>query len=691
MKMSPGCNCCGPPPACGQVCVGVTDTCTNAPSIGATVTVKSSSVTSLTLGSGGSGYTNGTNKSLTFTGGGGSGAAGLYDVVGGVIGNLRLTNGGGNFTSAPTVGFSGSGAGTGASATANVTLNYTHGTCTTDGQVTGLTVTNPTVNGPYTSTPPSVTISGGGGSGATATAVVTGGALNTPFTTANGSGYTSRPTISFTGGGTGGTGTATMGVRAVTITNAGSGGTAGSYAMTISGGGGSGAAGTYTIGSGGTITATNVTSSGSGYTSLPSVSFPSGGIVGAAGAPDLKVNSWSLGAGGQFYVSPTVVFSGGGGSGAAGGVSASAIRVTSLTLTNNGTGYTSTPTVTIAPPASGTTATATAQWAARCCVSIPQPGIYNTSGTRTNYTTGTTNINSTCTTNSTGVSITPVANTQDHQVLVTVTGCGSQPLPNASVVATKGGASVSGTTDSSGQVTLDLGTNSDGTWTITASKARFANGTGSVTFGVCPTLTPTLLSTINLTPATGYHCFINQWGCSLDSTITGYNPFPDPVPNTLYLTDANGTHTITNLNGQNGCYEFTYTGNSYQNSGSSGYCSGGTLPTPNCRQAVSFTFGWRQISGVDYFTLCTQAAGCNDLSPPNALDHAFGICGSNTGGYDIVYAATGCTGPSTIYGAAGIDTPTTAITSHTVPISTTFTLAAQFMIDLLGSTVSLSE
>jgi sugar lactone lactonase YvrE len=51
----------------------------------------------------------------------------------------------------------------------------------------------------YTSAP-AVTFSGGGGSGATATASITGGIVTALTLTANGSGYTSAPTVSFSGG-----------------------------------------------------------------------------------------------------------------------------------------------------------------------------------------------------------------------------------------------------------------------------------------------------------------------------------------------------------------------------------------------------------------------------------------------------------------------------------------------------------
>lgn len=77
-------------------------------------------VTALGLTAGGSGYTSGTGYALGFSGGGGSGAAGTFDVVGGQVANLALTGGGSGYTSPPTVSFPGAGSGSGASASASV-------------------------------------------------------------------------------------------------------------------------------------------------------------------------------------------------------------------------------------------------------------------------------------------------------------------------------------------------------------------------------------------------------------------------------------------------------------------------------------------------------------------------------------------------------------------------------------------
>lgn len=74
-----------------------------------------SGVASITITNGGTTY--GTPPTVTFTGGGGTGAAGTATVSGGVVTGVTITNPGSGYTSAPTVGFTGGG-GSGAAGTA---------------------------------------------------------------------------------------------------------------------------------------------------------------------------------------------------------------------------------------------------------------------------------------------------------------------------------------------------------------------------------------------------------------------------------------------------------------------------------------------------------------------------------------------------------------------------------------------
>jgi hypothetical protein len=149
-----------------------------------------------------------------------------------------------------------------------------------NGPLTGIVLTN---GGLYTSAP-SVTISGGGGSGATATAELAGRPVASIAVTNGGSGYRSVPTVTISGGsGSGATATAVLTnriVTAITLVNGGSGYTS-APTVTITGGKGSGATATATLAATAPITVT-LTNGGTGYTSAPTISFSGGGGSGAA-------------------------------------------------------------------------------------------------------------------------------------------------------------------------------------------------------------------------------------------------------------------------------------------------------------------------------------------------------------------------------------------------------------------------
>ena len=142
----------------------------------------------------------------------------------------------------------------------------------------GLSAASFTIVGGTTvySTAPTVTITGGGGTGATATAVLSGGSTGTVtgITITNpGTGYTSAPTISFSGG---------------TVTTAGTNPT------------GTGNATNFVV------AAIQVTNPGSGYTSAPSVTFSSGtGTAATANlsAVILAANS-TIGGSGDLIIQP---------------------------------------------------------------------------------------------------------------------------------------------------------------------------------------------------------------------------------------------------------------------------------------------------------------------------------------------------------------------------------------------------
>jgi len=230
------------------------------------------------------------------------------------VNSITLTNGGSGYTSAPTVVFT-----------------------ATNTTVASITVT---AGGSGYTSAPTVVFTGGGGSGAVATAVLT-GAIVTSITVTNiGTGYTSAPTISFTGGGvgTGATATAVLAspVNSVASITVGAGGTGYTSAPVVgfSGGGGTGAAATAVI-TAGVITSIIVTNVGAGYTSIPTVAFTGGGGASATATAVLGTNATA-----------TAVLTG--------------TSVTSLTLTGFGTGYTGSPTISFTGGGVGTGVTATA-------------------------------------------------------------------------------------------------------------------------------------------------------------------------------------------------------------------------------------------------------------------------------------------------------------------------------------------
>ena len=112
--------------------------------------------------------------------------------------------------------------------------------------------------------------------------------------------------------------------------------------------------------SGGAVSGFSVTSSGSGYSSVPPVTLVSGaGAAATATVSSGAITSILVTSVGAGYTSaPTVLITGGGGRGAMATAVVTNGQVTTINLTNAGTGYTSAPTITLIS-GSGATATAT--------------------------------------------------------------------------------------------------------------------------------------------------------------------------------------------------------------------------------------------------------------------------------------------------------------------------------------------
>jgi hypothetical protein len=184
--------------------------------------------------------------------------------------------------------------------------------------------------------------------------------------TSSGSSYTSAPAVQAVGGsGTGATFVATVANGAVTsvvVSNAGTGYLPGDVVqLRFSGGGSDSTAILQAVLTAGTIGSLRLVVGGSGYTSVPAVSFSTGAATATASLTATTVASNTVTAGGAGYTStPNVVISGGGGSGATATATVVANVVTAIAITNAGTGYTSVPTVTITGGGGvGATATAT--------------------------------------------------------------------------------------------------------------------------------------------------------------------------------------------------------------------------------------------------------------------------------------------------------------------------------------------
>ena len=214
----------------------------------------------------------------------------------------------------------------------------------TFGAITSIAITN-AGQGYDAASPPVITISGGGGTGAAASVIVN-GSISEITVTEGGSGYTSSPLVSIVGGGGSGaaaTAIITKGAVSRILINSGGTGYTSQPSITIVGGGGTGAAGTASVR--GPINTVNITNGGSSYTSAPTVSLSSGS--GAVAQPIVQngriISIAIISAGSGYTTAPEVSIQGVG----FGAVARATIdtdgenagRVTSITIINRGIGY----------------------------------------------------------------------------------------------------------------------------------------------------------------------------------------------------------------------------------------------------------------------------------------------------------------------------------------------------------------
>jgi len=411
-----------------------------------------STVNSLTLTNGGSGYTD--VPTVVFTGTNTTIATATAVLAPTSVASITRTAPGSGYTSAPTVAFSGGG-GTGATGTAFLTPTT----------VASITV-SPKGSG-YTSVP-GVVFSDGGAIG---TAVLTATTIASFTVTAGGSGYTSAPTVVFTGGGftTVGAGTAVLAniVSSIAVTAGGTGYTS-APTVVFTGGGGTGAVATAFLGTGvdaGKVVSINVTTQGTGYTSVPSISFTGGGGGSGATATAAILNyvaSITLTAAGAGYTSvPAISFTGGGGTGAAATANITPTTVASITIGTAGS-YTSTPPTISFTGGGGTGAVATATLTATTVASISV----------SNAGTGYTSVPTISFSGGGGTGATATANIAPTSIAsLTLTGAGTGYQASPTISFTGGGTGTGATATASTYIPNTL-TLDDGFYTVNALNAR---------------------------------------------------------------------------------------------------------------------------------------------------------------------------------------------------------------------------
>ncbi len=243
------------------------------------------------------------------------------------------------------------------------------------GTVGSIKVTNGGIN--YSMTP-TITLTGGGGSGATAQAVVTIGSISSLTLTNGGSQYLTTPTVTISPPASGNTATATALISGSVVSVAvGSGVNAGqgcpnnsTIPLIFSGGGGSGAAGTATTDNHGRVSGVTITAGGTGYSAPPAATIDASCTRMPQLTPGISgsVISLTLTYGGSGYISsspPSVTITPPTGAGGATATATAIVSPPTITAINlvapgwGGSGYTSAPTVTITD-ATGSGASATA-------------------------------------------------------------------------------------------------------------------------------------------------------------------------------------------------------------------------------------------------------------------------------------------------------------------------------------------
>src|SRR6516162_3249493 len=333
---------------------------------------------SITVSSGGSGYTSNPTVTISAPGGTGTPATATAD-VGAVITGVTLTSGGSGYAAGTTVTLPAPGTG-GTQATAVPNLRFGVASIAAPAAGTGAGYAVGDV----------LSFNSGGGASATATVSAvnaTGDITAVTFNAATGAGtgYSTAPTISSVSG--------PQSVTSVALLSGGSGYAVGNT-LSLTGGTTNAVVTVTAIGgtaATGPITGFTLTSGGAGYTTPPTAntnltgtgtgaSFVATLATGAVLTTTLSttgtINSITITNGGSLYTAPIAASAVTISAPAAGGTAAVVGSVTTagttgsvyaITITNAGSGYTSAPTVTVA--AGTTTATASASLSPSCTAS----------------------------------------------------------------------------------------------------------------------------------------------------------------------------------------------------------------------------------------------------------------------------------------------------------------------------------
>ena len=241
----------------------------------------------------------------------------------GALGSITLTSGGSGYTSAPTVTIAPPS--TCVLGTAGCTQAIASATLA--GSVASVTLVPNTAR--Y-ATAPTVTFTGGGGTGAIAVAVLAATSVASVAVAPTTTIFSSRPTITIAPpcvGCVAATATAVMNtngtIRSVTVANPGGAVYTSVPGVTVSGGGATGVTGTATLANT-TVASLRLTAGGSGYTTAPTVTLTAPRVgraptaTAALGPMAVSAVTLAVGGGGAGYTAaPAVTISGGGGTGAA--------------------------------------------------------------------------------------------------------------------------------------------------------------------------------------------------------------------------------------------------------------------------------------------------------------------------------------------------------------------------------------